>query len=163
MAGIYFISGIAPQPLPQGSLLYLGQTKRELLERLEEHVGDLAAQKHSNQIIQNFYNQFGAQHVVTGAVIECSSYYLNTMEKSLIRFNQTYTGQNVSGWNKTKGGEGAKRNAIPYALAHTGEVHWGDDLNQFLTANPALDPTYILDVVEGKRQEYAGWIKHADP
>lgn len=161
MAGIYFISGIAPHPLSQGSLLYLGQTKRELVSRLEEHINNLASRNHPNGIIQDFYNQFGSQYVVTGAVIECPEYYLNTMEKSLIRYEQTYTGQNVSGWNKTKGGEGAKRYAIPYSLAHSGAIHWGNDLNQFLTENPILDPVRILEVIEGKCPEYQGWTKYA--
>jgi hypothetical protein len=68
MAGIYLISGVMPVTTSLGDFAYLGLTHREPIERLEEHIYKLEANKHSNEIIQEHYNKWGKGHIITGVI-----------------------------------------------------------------------------------------------
>lgn len=159
MAGIYFMSGIMPVTTSLGAFDYIGLTKREQVERLEEHLDRLEADKHSNKLIQNFYNQFGRGRLLTGAIIDCDEYYLNTLEKVYINNLNTFQGHNPDGWNKSRGGERAKNYQIPYAFESGGIYHYGDNIQLFLQQNKNLDPSGVISLLDGKIQSFDGWTK----
>ncbi len=158
LGGIYLISGVieGSPPSVEGSLAYIGMTHRPLVDRLEEHLYKLSKGKHSNQNLQSHYNVYGRDLTVTGAVILCPDYYLNTLEKSYIDTFNTYQKYNPMGWNKSRGGEGAKNYPIPFAFNSGERVIYGDRLRPFLAQNKHLDPGALMNLMEGKTDSYSG-------
>jgi hypothetical protein len=157
MSCIYLISGIYQSPGGVGDLAYLGLTKREGLERIEEHLYKFEKDSHSNQIIQNYYNLHGKGCLLTGIVIDCPQYYLNSLERFYIADLTTYTGANPYAWNKSKGGEGAKRFCDPFLLTDGKNTHYGTELYPFLIQHKDIEPQGILKVLDGSIPEYKGW------
>lgn len=151
------ISGLYESPKGIGDLAYFGLTKRDAVERLEEHLYKFDQDKHPNEVMQGYYNQWGRGCMTTGVVISCPQYYLNSLEKYYIADLSSYTGVNPFGWNKSKGGEGAKRYCEPFALTNGEYVHYSNELYPFLIQNKNLEPENVLKVLDGSLGEYKGW------
>ena len=159
MAGIYLQSGIAPGVTGQGDLGYFGlDSNSDGWKRLDEHYKQLKHGTHSNKTIQRFYDERGIGQIYRGIVIECDEYYLNTLEKAYINYGNTNQKYNPEGWNKSAGGEGAKRCEIPYSFLKGETVHQGDDLLQFLKISGQKDPGGFVELLDGRRQEYEGYV-----
>jgi hypothetical protein len=157
MSCIYLISGCQKSPGGLGDLAYLGLTKRDGLERIEEHLYKFEHGTHSNQIVQNYYDQFGRGSLLTGIIIDCPEYYLNSIERFCIADLNTYTGDNPYGWNKSRGGEGAARYCPRFTLSDGKAVHNGNELYPFLIQHRELEPQNVLRLFDGSLFHYMGW------
>jgi hypothetical protein len=157
MPGIYLQSGISPLATGVGDFGYFGMTHRDAIDRLSEHFDDLKRGQHSNQYIQDFYTRNGPNQMYTQVVIECDAYYLNTLEKAYIQRENTNVKYNAEGWNKSAGGEGAKKHRIPYSFEKCGVIHQGDNLLQFLTITGLPDPSGFVMLQDGRLNEYEGF------
>ncbi|WP_309020993.1 hypothetical protein [Pelagicoccus sp. SDUM812003] len=140
-----------------GDQAYFGMTHRDAVARLEEHFDHLKRGIHTNQYIQNYYNLKGPDQIYTGIVIECDDYYLNTLEKAYIWYGNTNRRNNPEGWNKSGGGEGAKKHLIPYSFVKDETIHQGDDLLQFLKIDGSPEPSGFIGLLDGRTNEYNGY------
>jgi hypothetical protein len=161
MAGIYMQSGIYSSDPGRGDFAYFGlDSNSEGWKRLDEHYKQLKAGTHKNPYIQKFYNERGNDQIYRGIVIECDEYYLNTLEKAYIYQGNSNIKNNPLGWNRSGGGEGAKKYEIPYSFLQGDTLHQGDDLLLFLkaTGQNAIDPGGFVELLDGRRKDYEGYI-----
>jgi len=158
MASIYLQSGIDSRVSGYGDLAYFGlNSNDDPWKRLDDHYRDLREGKHSNQYIQKFYNERGIGQIYRGIVIECDEYYLNTFEKAYIFHGNSNVKKNPEGWNKSAGGEGAKRNYIPYSFISGSDIFQGNDVLQFLRVTGRAEPGGFLQLLDGRLREYDGF------
>lgn len=162
MAGIYLQSGIVPGAVNgPGDLGYFGlDSKSDGWKRLDEHYRYLKAGKHHNQFIQKFYDERGIGQFYRNIVVECDEYYLNTVEKAYIHYGNTNRKFNAEGWNKSGGGEGAKKYEIPFSFVHEDTtLHQGTNLLVFLkaTGQKDIDPGGFIQLHDGRLKEYNGF------
>jgi len=159
MASIYIQSGIAPGVTGYGDLAYFGlNSNDDSWKRLNDHYEALRKGTHSNQYIQQFYDQRGDGFIHRAVVIECDEYYLNTLEKAYIQYGNSNRKFNPEGWNKTRGGEGATAYKIPYSFTQSGVIHQGNDLLQFLTISGQKEPGGFIELLDGRRKDYEGFV-----
>lgn len=139
-------------------MAYFGLDKRsDGWMRLDEHYKNLRRGRHPNVLIQDFYNDFGIDSIYRGIVMECDEYYLNTLEKAYIYHGNSNKKFNPYGWNRSGGGEGAKKYEISYSFVKDDTLHRGTDLLPFLKANNQTDPGGFIKLLDGRINEYNGF------
>jgi len=161
MASIYIKSGIYPGVEGLGFFAYFGlDSSWQGYKRLQTHERDLRNKKHDNDDIQKFYDERGPDQFYNGIIIECDKYYLNTLEKSYIKWGNSNKKFNPYGWNHSSGGEGAKRNFIPYSFIKGDDIFEGNDLLQFLTISGQAEPGGFIELLDGRKKEYEGYLRY---
>jgi len=157
--GIYIISGLSPSAQNLGDFGYFGLSVHPE-KRIDQHLSALKHGSHKNTEIQQFYNDYGRNHVIYDIVEECDLDELAEREKFRIKEGNTY--MNPLGFNLTAGGEGAGiRDGKFFSFEDVQHQTFitGQNIAMFARANPqyALQELYKLSRGEIQQHENLIW------
>jgi hypothetical protein len=156
--GIYMISGLSPAAQNLGDFGYFGLSVHPE-KRIDQHLAALRGEDHKNKAIQQFYSEFGKNHLIYDIVEECDLDQLAEREKARIKEGNTY--RNPLGFNLTPGGEGAaKRDGNFYSFEDTENQIFitGQNIAMFARANPQYDLDRLYQLWRGEIPDYKGLI-----
>lgn len=152
--GIYIISGLSPAAQNPGDFGYFGLSVHPEV-RLDQHLSALRRGKHSNALLQGFYDDRGKNQIVYDIVEECDLDQLADREKFFIREGRTY--ENPQGFNLTPGGEGVGlREGKLYGFIDTrfDLSITGQNIAQFQRANPQFELEQLYRLSRGEIDSY---------
>jgi len=156
--GIYIISGVSPSAQKLGDLGYFGLSVHPE-KRIDQHLAALRHGDHKNTGIQQFYNDYGKNHLIYDIVEECDLDKLAEREMARIKEGNTYL--NPLGFNLTRGGEGAgKRDGKFFSFEDTQNQIFitGQNIAMFARANPQFELQELYKLSRGEIPDYKNLI-----
>ena len=105
IVGVFFMTGIYMIRNKVNNKMYIGQTGRDIKNRLNEYLQDLRTNKHYNSYLQNAWNKYGEDNFEFKVLQECDEEDLNTFETLYINILKTLA---PDGYNLKEGGSNGK-------------------------------------------------------
>jgi hypothetical protein len=157
-AGIYLVSGLAPNAVNVGDYGYFGLSV-EPERRIDAHLGKLRHNAHENPLIQDFYNDHGKNHIIYTVVENCDVDELAAREKYHIKQGNTF--ENPLGFNQSRGGEGVGLREGKFFCFEDTENNLlitGQNLAMFVRANPQFNLQQLYRVSRGQLESHQNLI-----
>ena len=135
---------------------YIGQTRKELKERIRQHKNSCFSNKHKDIKFYNAIKKYGWENFIWGVIEEGDIDIWNFREIYWIEKYNTYR----DGYNLTEGGN----NRIVYEprckdfelMSPEGEIIKGKNIRKFCKEN-GLNPSNITNLLSGKGKSCKGW------